>query len=413
MTRDQILDILSKQGPLTTRELMNRTGHSYDRIHNSVKRLVAAGKVVKQASGAYCLAAQAQTSRPHAPTPTPAPASRKKVNRFILVLDRSGSMGTCANAAMKGFNQTIADVRAESFRSGQETTLSTYQFGEYITPQLKNVPIATASKLEYFSPEERSTRLFDAVERAINDHLVPENPDEDISYVVIVITDGGDNASRDRSGANMRNLINLVQNTDRWTITLQLPPGLKSSFCSRYGVPEGNVIEWVNDDAGAFQAAKQRTQGTQHYFSSRAMGQTRVKDFYVTTDLSHLNPTKLRSTLTNIAPQVKVWEVPSEVDIKPFVEGRSGRPYVSGTAFYALTKQETIQPYKKLLVVEKDKRGVFAGAEARKLLGIPEGVQAKVKPGNHGNYDIYTQSTSVNRKLVRGTKVVFWPGAVL
>lgn len=36
---------------------------------------------------------------------------------------------------------------------------------------------------------------------------------------------------------------------------------------------------------------------------------------------------------------------------------------------------------------------------------------AQVKPGNHANFDIFVQSTSFNRKLVRGTKLLYFEGA--
>ena len=34
----------------------------------------------------------------------------------------------------------------------------------------------------------------------------------------------------------------------------------------------------------------------------------------------------------------------------------------------------------------------------------------KVTPGDHGMFNIYVQSTSVNRKLVGGTKVLYYKG---
>jgi hypothetical protein len=40
------------------------------------------------------------------------------------------------------------------------------------------------------------------------------------------------------------------------------------------------------------------------------------------------------------------------------------------------------------------------------MIGLPANADAKVEPGNHANYDIFVQSTSVNRKLPRGTKLI-------
>jgi hypothetical protein len=54
--------------------------------------------------------------------------------------------------------------------------------------------------------------------------------------------------------------------------------------------------------------------------------------------------------------------------------------------------------------MEKKKGSIWGGYKARELIGLPtDGSLAIVEPGNHANYDIYVQSTSVNRLLVRGT----------
>jgi hypothetical protein len=125
--------------------------------------------------------------------------------------------------------------------------------------------------------------------------------------------------------------------------------------------------------------------------------------------MSDLTSKDLKTTLDNIADKVKTWTVPAETEIRPFVEQKTGLPYQAGSVFYQLTKPEKVQDTKKLLIQEKNSKAMYAGNEARTLLGLPTGVDCKVKPGNHANFDLFVQSTSVNRKLVRGTKLVHWP----
>lgn len=57
--------------------------------------------------------------------------------------------------------------------------------------------------------------------------------------------------------------------------------------------------------------------------------------------------------------------------------------------------------------MEKGKTPVYSGEWVRETLGLPKFGEVKVEPGNHGNWDIYVQSASTNRKLVRGTKLVY------
>lgn len=49
----------------------------------------------------------------------------------------------------------------------------------------------------------------------------------------------------------------------------------------------------------------------------------------------------------------------------------------------------------------------FTGNAARKLAGIPIGVSAKVSPEDLRQYVVFIQSTSVNRKLLAGTKFLY------
>jgi hypothetical protein len=420
MTRDQILIALAS-GPKTTEQLRTILNATYDRIHNSAKRLVAAGKVVF-VSNVYALAVQNQNvgklstkpsgSKLSAPLFTPPPTPRRIVNRFIICLDKSSSMGPLRVDALAGLNHTIDEIMSQAFKSGQETTISYYEFGSYVERKFLNQDAKTCKRVLYYNPAGM-TALFNCVEDAISDHLNEPvtGSNVDVSYCVITITDGYNNSSRDNTGNTMKRAIARATGTDRWTFAFQVPPGNKYHFCQNYGIPQGNVMEWEASSVGMEQAFNANRASTRSYFTSRAAGQTKSTSFY--TDLSNLDPNKVKFSLKDIKSQVKVWEVPAEGEIKPFVESRTGRPYVLGEAFYELTKPETIQPYKKLLVMERGSRSVYAGDEARTLIGMPVGTDVRVKPGNHANFRIFPQSTSVNRKVVRGTSVIDWPGAVL
>jgi len=92
--------------------------------------------------------------------------------------------------------------------------------------------------------------------------------------------------------------------------------------------------------------------------------------------------------------------------IREFVE-RQGKPYVKGTCYYQLTKRETIQDYKEIAFYEKASGKVYAGtlAAAREMLGLPD-LETRVSPDFNPLFDVFVQSTSVNRKLVPGTKLL-------
>ena len=91
--------------------------------------------------------------------------------------------------------------------------------------------------------------------------------------------------------------------------------------------------------------------------------------------------------------------------IKDFVESWTQETYRQGSAYYQLVKAETIQPGKQVCIVEKATGKVFSGPEARHILNLPK-FEVRVNAVDHPKFDIYIQSTSVNRKLPSGTNIL-------
>jgi len=439
MTRSTIIDTLKTWGPQTTEGLMTLTKFTYDRVHNSAKRALAAKKLAK--IGKKWATLEQAAARPGA-LPVPPPAStvaqtavstlgtQQEVlkNRFLIVVDNSSSMESVRYETEQALKQTLNTIRSEAFRSGQDTEVSLYYFADETRPATFFRVNAKEMKVDIHYAPYGNTALFDAVMRAINEHKsIPAQPGENVSYVVITLTDGQDNRSYgsgprpnmygyaqacQRAAREMNDLIRAVQGTDHWTVTFQVPPRTKANFCSQFTVPQGNVQEWTNDTAGVAEAAMSRDLGTAAFYGARASGATSTRDFYsVTTDLSKLDPNQLKVQCQDVRSQVQVWEVPRETDIQSFVQAQTGRPYQRGTVFYTLSKSEKVQSNKKVLVMEKGHRAVYAGPNARALVGIKPNEDCRVKPGNHSNFDVFVQSTSVNRVLVRGTKLICWPNA--
>ena len=66
-----------------------------------------------------------------------------------------------------------------------------------------------------------------------------------------------------------------------------------------------------------------------------------------------------------------------------------------------------VQEYKEIAIVEKAGGKIYVGDDARTLLGLPIGARIKVRAGDHAGFAVYVQSTSVNRRLVAGTTLLY------
>lgn len=327
----------------------------------------------------------------------------KLINRIAIVLDESGSMGDIKTKTIEVFNSILDSIKVESEKSGQETYISVFGFAYTAREIYVNKEVSKANKLDYFSYKTSGqTALFDGIGHAINKFKeLPE--DENTSYLVYVLTDGDENYSSKFSSSSIKNLFMECEKTSKYTITLQLPPGRKSNFCSRYGISSDNVREWTATNQGMEEVGTVTRQAFTNYYNARSMGATKVSNFY--TDLSNVTSKDLNK-LDDISNQVKIVEVPKECQIKEFVEEKTKKPYVIGQGYYQLMKKELVQAQKSVIIFDKKTKKTYSGPGARKLIGLPDGQSCKVEPLNHAGMEIFVKSTSVNRILPRGSKVL-------
>jgi hypothetical protein len=117
------------------------------------------------------------------------------------------------------------------------------------------------------------------------------------------------------------------------------------------------------------------------------------------------------AALEDISKKVSLYVVPAAdegIQIRDFIL-RYRMEYLKGAAFYQLTKTEARVSHTKMVLVRDQATGkIFAGKEARSMIGLPNDRNARLHPGDHAKFDLFIQSESINRKLVGGTGVVYW-----
>lgn len=134
------------------------------------------------------------------------------VTHIILILDRSGSMQGKEADVIGGVNAYIAGLD----RSKGETGVSYVRFDNEIELvwndlKLDDVPQMTA---EHYQPRG-STALLDAVGMTVSSVAAQD----DDSYVVIIHTDGQENASQEWTNEQLRQLIAQKEAAGNWTFS--------------------------------------------------------------------------------------------------------------------------------------------------------------------------------------------------
>ena len=109
------------------------------------------------------------------------------------VWDRSGSMRSMGTTPLKGLNKLLQDQKAIATSSGNPTKVSLYTFDNEMEVPVDNQDILTVEIDEEWIEPRGTTRLYDTIVTAAI--KLKENVHEDESGVLIVMTDGVDNAS--------------------------------------------------------------------------------------------------------------------------------------------------------------------------------------------------------------------------
>jgi uncharacterized protein YegL len=328
----------------------------------------------------------------------------KPKTNVILVIDYSGSMMGHRDRLSRAMRETIEQYRG--YQVDHDIKISLYTFGSTVRQNfLLQNPDTVLSRIPSYQ-DLGMTALRDALGDAIKDHH--DRDDRDASYVVILMTDGGENSSGRYATHQLSKSISDAQASQRWTIAIQCPKGHKNHFVS-LGLPIENISEWETATAQGFQqAVTTNSVATQSYMTARSTGVKATTSFYVTPDLSGVTDKDLKKKLADVTSRFKLYTVPKEGRIDEFVESKTKKPYLTGQCFYQLMKQENkVQDDKEVVICKKNTKGpIYGGDAARKLIGLQPGIVNKMKPGNHGDYDIFIQSKAANRKLPTGTKVL-------
>jgi hypothetical protein len=103
----------------------------------------------------------------------------------------------------------------------------------------------------------------------------------------------------------------------------------------------------------------------------------------------------------------RVFVIDAATTIQATVEG-AGMAHTRGRGYYQLgDKKEDISATKKLVVLSSDGTAEDRPDEARALLGISGAGKARLSAAECGEHSVFVQSTSGNRQLKAGTRMLF------
>lgn len=154
-------------------------------------------------------------------TPVEKQFTKAGINGTLIsvILDASGSMASCYNATIEGFNEFLNGQK--NAKDAGQAYISLVQFdAPMVLKTYTNLPVEVAPKLssENYKPNG-GTNLMDAIGEtllSIDNILSTKSSEERPAVLVLIMTDGHENASRSYNKEMIKTMVKSAE-TAEWT----------------------------------------------------------------------------------------------------------------------------------------------------------------------------------------------------
>lgn len=174
----------------------------------------------------------------------------------LIILDKSGSMGTVRDVTISGLNEQFQSIRkSQEDYPDQEQIISFATFNDNVDCSTKwNKPI---SEVEDFTTEDYSpngmTALNDAIGISINklkEEIKDELTSRTATVMVSIFTDGHENRSREFTTEQAKELVEEIKQGGMWTVSFIGCGDDVFDVASSYGVNRGDTLSYAAGAAG-------------------------------------------------------------------------------------------------------------------------------------------------------------------
>lgn len=221
--------------------------------------------------------------RDAAPSGTATPPQGDAATHVAFILDRSGSMEHGKDSTIEGYNEQAQAVKTGAEQAGGTTTYTEAQFNAQVQIRRLMESLSALQPLtaESYQPQG-GTALLDAVGATVAALLQkPGVWDPTTAFLVTVFTDGEENASRVYRAETIRDMIERLEATGRWTFALVGPKDSVLGLARTLAIHQSNVAGYDESSLHEKRAAFSRVnQANTVYFSRKMAGAMRTNGLF-------------------------------------------------------------------------------------------------------------------------------------
>lgn len=326
-------------------------------------------------------------------------------NHIALVIDRSYSMSPLTDAVVKVADDLIKYLANRSKTLNQETRITVYLFNDSAQCAIFDMDVLRLPSIGEFYRASGNTALIDATMLSISDLRMTPQKYGDHAFLTYVLTDGEENASSTYHQWSLKNTMSTLK--DNETVAVLVPDHSALVYAEYCGFPKNNIAIWETTIEGLKNVSDVITRSADAFMENRVLGiRSSANIFTTSTEAVNTKTVNSKRMVSLERDKYVLLDVDQDkVEIREWVR-QQDYDYVIGKAYYQLTKTEIIQPQKNVAIQNIHSGRVYTGPQARQALNLPD-VNIRVKPEHNPKYRIFVQSTSTNRKLVKGTKLLY------
>jgi uncharacterized protein YegL len=201
---------------------------------------------------------------------------KNKKTFYHFVVDQSGSMSGSEGATIEGFNSqlnTLKNLKKEN--PEQEFVVSVTYFEDEVMDIIKFAPIEQVQSLsrENYMPGGL-TALLDAIGRSIDriqQTFSQEIKEDKATVVMVILTDGGENASKFYTHNLVAERIKELDATGKWTFSFLGADLDATNSSDRLNIRRENVVSFSKSNYSSMM--KQVSESISKYTSRKSKGQ--------------------------------------------------------------------------------------------------------------------------------------------
>jgi len=174
----------------------------------------------------------------------------------LIILDNSISMSHLTMQTIEGVNTQFESMRADVKEfENQEHIACLVMFGHEVKYTIWKKPVSTLEDLtnKTYIANGGSTALCDAIGGGINglrNEIVEDLKNEDTKVFVSIFTDGQENSSREFTKTDCKELVQEVQETGQWVVTMVGCEENVFEEAESLGISQGNTVKYARSAVG-------------------------------------------------------------------------------------------------------------------------------------------------------------------